>query len=91
MSQWQSLCLALVVSIASASTASPQAPASAIEVQSGDVWLLPGERSSPIVAVPQASANSGDLPTGDVWLLPDHQTTPSRTAVGDATLDARKE
>jgi hypothetical protein len=95
MSQWQSLCLALVVSITSASAAFPQAPARAVEIQSGDVWSLPGDRASPVAAVPQASANNGDLPTGDVWLSPDRQTTPSRTAEefhpGDTTVANRKE
>jgi hypothetical protein len=95
MSQWQSVCLALLVSITSASTASPQAFTGGVEVQSGDVWLLPGDRVSPVAVVPQVSAGNGDVPTGDVWLSPDHQTIPSVTAQGlhpgDATVATRSE
>jgi hypothetical protein len=95
MSQWQSLCLALVVSIGSASTASPQASPGGVEIQSGDVWLLPGDRASPIVVVPPLSAGRGELPTGDVWLSPEHQTIPAVAAEafqpGDAAVTARSE
>ena len=95
MFQRLSLCLALVVSIISVSTASPQAPTGIAEVQSGDVWLLPADRASPVAAVPQVSPGNGGLPTGDVWLSPDHQIVPPVTAQeahpGDATLATRSE
>lgn len=93
MSQWQSLCLALVVSLTSASTASPQASTGGVEIQSGDVWLLPDHRVSAIV-IPQAFP-VGALPIGDVWLSPDHQTIPFVTVEkvhpGDATLATSNE
>jgi hypothetical protein len=95
MSQWQSLCLALVVSITSAPTAAPQEFTGGVEIQSGDVWLLPGDRVSPVVVIPQVSPANGGVPSGDVWLSPDHQTIPSVTAQelhpGDATLATRSE
>jgi hypothetical protein len=94
MSQWQSLYLAVAVSIISASAAFPQASTSSLEVRSGDVWLLPGDRVSPVV-VPRVLSSNGDLPTGDVWLSPDQQAVPSVTAEGfrpgDATLAHRNE
>jgi hypothetical protein len=95
MSQWQSLCLTLIILFSSALTAFPQASASGVEIQSGDVWLPPGDRMSSTFAAPQVGSSKGDLPTGDVWLSPDHQTIPSATAEefhpGDATLATRKE
>jgi hypothetical protein len=92
MPQWQSLCLALIVSITSASAASAQSPTGGVTVQSGDVWLLPGDRVSSVI-VPQGSPSNAYLPTGDVWISPDHQTIPSvaeRIHPVDATLATRR-
>lgn len=95
MSQWQSLCLTLIVLFASASSAFPQESASGVEIQSGDVWLPPGDRVSSTFVAPQVASSKGDLPTGDVWLSLDHRTIPSVTAEefhpGDATLATRNE
>jgi hypothetical protein len=82
MSQWQSLCLALVVSLAPASAAFSQAAEHAPEIQSGDVWVLPSDQALPIAVPPQVSASNGDIPTGDVWLSPDREDAPALAVEG---------
>jgi hypothetical protein len=87
MFRWQSLCLALVASLTSASAAFPQA--NAAEIQSGDVWLSPGNQAylAPIVILSQVSASNG-IPSGDVWLVPDRSEAPALTADGSGPRDA---
>jgi hypothetical protein len=90
MSQWQSLCLALVLSLTPASAAFSQAAANAPEIQSGDVWLVPSDLAypSPVVLLPQVSTSNGDSPTGDVWLVPDRQEAPALAAEGSGPRGA---
>jgi hypothetical protein len=58
----------------------PQAFGNGVEIQSGDVWLLPSDQASPTVVLRHVSSSDSNIPTGDVWLSPDHQLTPSVTA-----------
>jgi hypothetical protein len=55
MSQWQSLCLASVVSLTPFSAAFPQVAANGPEIQSGDVWLLPSDQTYASLIPPPAA------------------------------------
>jgi hypothetical protein len=94
MSECKSLYLVLVASLAFASPVFAQAFGNGVEIQSGDVWLLPSDQASPTVVVLRHVSSSDSLSLGDVWLSPDHQLTPSVTAEefpGNAALVTRNE